>query len=56
MTKDQAATTDSSSDYEETIRIKKKVVDFKDVRKGGKYSNNEFLPRKSILDQFYLDS
>lgn len=51
MSKDQIATFNK-----EVTRKKKKIIDFKDLRKGGKFSDNEFIPRKSILDQFQLDS
>ena len=38
-----------------TARKKKKILALRDVRKS-RYSYNEFVERKSLLDQIYLDS
>ncbi len=37
------------------MRKKKKILAIRDVRKS-RYSYNEFVERKSLLDQIYLDS
>lgn len=38
------------------FRKKKRTNDLKDVRTGGRFAKNEFIERRSLLDQFYLDS
>ena len=41
---------------EEQVRKKKKTTANRDIRRGGRFAYNEFVERKSLLDQVYQDS